>query len=134
MSDSITNLEKRQDRIEDAIEKLTIISGDLNKILAVHEHRLSDHDRVITNIEDTMERRREEADIKLQNVYDRFKEGDRNILEEINNLRSEANEQHEKLSTKIAHIERTIWTYLGGFSVFVFVITYGPSFLDFFKK
>ena len=140
MSAEIAIINKRQDKIDEVIEKLTVISSDLNKIVAVHEHRLLEHDRMITSIEDVMERRREEADVKIQNIYDRFKEEDRILLDEISKLRVESNvqhektsQQHEKLSNKITQIEKTIWTYLGGFSVVVFLITYGPSFLKIVK-
>lgn len=133
MSAEIQNIIKRQDKLDDVIEKLTVISGDLNKIIAVHEHRLLEHDKVLTNIEDIMERRREESDVKIQNIYDRFKEEDRILFEEIHKLRNESNIQHEKLTSKITHIEKTIWTYMGGFTVIVFILTYGSSLVKFLK-
>ena len=128
------HLEKRQSRIEDAIDKLTEISADLNKMLAVHEQRLSQQERSMDNIEDMVERRREEYDKKLQNVYDVMSKEDSKILEELEKIRTEQQSQHKEMSNKITALEKIIWTYLGGFSVLVFLITYGPKILELFTK
>ena len=128
------HLEKRQSRIEDAIDKLTEISADLNKMLAVHEQRLSQQERSMDNIEDMVEKRREEYDKKLQNVYDVMSKEDSKILEELEKIRTEQHFQHKEMSNKITALEKIIWTYLGGFSVLVFLITYGPKILELFSK
>jgi hypothetical protein len=71
------------DRIESAIEKLTSISIDLKTMLAVHEQRISVQEQTTDNLQDTVEKRREELDIKLKDVYDTMREQDNNILQEI---------------------------------------------------
>ena len=71
MVSDLEHMEKRQSRIEDAIDKLTEISADLNKMLAVQEQRLSQQERSMGIIEDMVERRREEYENKIQNVYNR---------------------------------------------------------------
>ena len=123
-------MEKRQSRIEDAIDKLTEISADLNKMLAVQEQRLSQQERSMGNIEDMVEKRREEYDKKIQNVYDVMRVEDTKILEELEKMRKEQKDQHKALSDKMTSVEKIIWTYLGGFSVVVFLITYGPKILE----
>ena len=122
-----------QDRIEDAIERLTSISSDLSKMIAVHEQRLTQHEKQVTTLEEVVEKRREEAEIKLRDVYDTIRNEDKSILEEINKLRSEAASQHEKLTERMIVMEKTIWAYMGGFSVIVFLITYGPSLFKLIK-
>jgi chromosome segregation ATPase len=123
-------MEKRQSRIEDAIDKLTEISADLNKMLAVQEQRLSQQERSMGIIEDMVERRREEYDKKIQNVYDVMSREDNKILEELEKMRKEQKDQHKAISDKMTALEKIIWTYLGGFSVVVFLITYGPKILE----
>jgi conjugal transfer/entry exclusion protein len=130
----IEHIEKRQSRIEDAIDKLTEISADLNKMLAVQEQRLSQQERSMGNIEDMVEKRREEYDKKLQNVYDVMRVEDTKILEELEKMRKEQKDQHKALSDKMTSVEKIIWTYLGGFSVIIFLISYGPKLLEFFAK
>jgi len=130
----IEHIEKRQSRIEDAIERLTEISADLNKMLAVQEQRLSQQERSMGNIEDMVEKRREEYDKKLQNVYDVMRVEDTKILDELEKMRKEQKDQHKALSDKMTSVEKIIWTYLGGFSVIIFLISYGPKLLEFFAK
>lgn len=130
----IDQVERRQNRIEDAIERLTEISADLNKMLAVQEQRLSQQERSMGNIEDMVEKRREEYDKKLQNVYDVMRLEDTKILEEIEEMRKEQKDQLKAISDKMTALEKIIWMYLGGFSVIVFIITYGVKILDFIGK
>ncbi len=134
MVSDIEHIEKRQSRIEDAIERLTEISADLNKMLAVQEQRLSQQERSMGNIEDMVEKRREEYDKKLQNVYDVMRVEDTKILDELEEMRKEQKDQHKALSDKMTAVEKIIWTYLGGFSVIIFLISYGPKLLEFFAK
>jgi acetyl-CoA carboxylase alpha subunit len=81
-------------------------------------------------IEDMVERRREEYDKKIQNVYDVMSREDNKILEELEKMRKEQKDQHKAISDKMTALEKIIWTYLGGFSVVVFLITYGPKILE----
>jgi uncharacterized coiled-coil DUF342 family protein len=111
------------DRIEAAIEKLTSISSDLKSMLAVHEQRITQQERVSTNLETVVEKRREELDIKLKDVYDTMRDQDNNILQEITKLRSESSEQHKTLSNKINQLERFIWIAMGGGIVLTWAIT-----------
>ena len=102
------------DRIEAAIEKLTSISSDLKSMLAVHEQRIIQQEKVSTNLETVVEKRREELDIKLKDVYDTMRDQDSSIILEIAKLRSESSEQHQTLSNKINQLERFIWIATGG--------------------
>lgn len=124
--------EKRISRIEDVIERLTEISADLNKVLAVQEQRLSQNEKSMTVLEDIFEKRREEYDRKLQNVYDVMSREDNKILEELELMRKEQKEQHTSLSNKFHEIQKILWIYMGGFSVIVFLLTNGSKFLTLF--
>lgn len=126
-------VERRQDRLEDAIERLTEISADLNKMLAVQEQKLSQQEKSVHLLAEIMEKRREEYDKKIQNVYDVMSREDNKVLGELEEMRKEQKEQHKNLSEKMTALEKIIWTYLGGFSVIVFLITYGPTLLKLFK-
>jgi cell fate regulator YaaT (PSP1 superfamily) len=118
------------DRIEAAIEKLTTISSDLKSMLAVHEQRIMQQEKVSTNLETVVEKRREEFDIKLKDVYDTMRDQDNNILEEIAKLRTESSEQHKILSNKINQLEKYIFISIGGAMVLTFLIS---NFTNYFK-
>ena len=134
MASDLDQLERRQNRIEDAIERLTEISADLNKMLAVQEQRLSQQEKTVGVIEEMVERRREEYDKKLQNVYDVMGKEDNKILGQLETMRKEQKDQHKAMTDKMTALEKIIWMYLGGFSVLVFMITYGPKVVEVFVK
>ncbi len=134
MVSDIEHLEKRQNRIEDAIERLTEISADLNKMLAVQEQRLYQQEKNMSSIEDMVEKRREEYDRKLQDVYNVMNREDNKILEELDQIKKEHRVQHKEMTDKISALEKIIWLYLGGFSVLVFMITYGPKVVELIVK
>ena len=111
------------DRIEDAIEKLTIVSADLKAMLAVHEQRISKQEKESDELHDVVEKRREELDIKLKDVYDTMRQQDNGIIEEIAKLRKESSEQHINLSNKINQLEKFIWMAIGGGMVVTWALT-----------
>ena len=69
MMAEILSIDKRFDRMEAVIERLSIIQTDLNKMLAVHEEKLNVAERSVNHLEEVVEKRREESDIKLKDVY-----------------------------------------------------------------
>jgi len=129
----VVNLEKRQDKLEAVIERLSIIQTDLNKMLAVHEERINSNQKNVTYLEEVVEKRREESDIKLKDVYETMRSEDNKILTELNNIRKESTEQHNILTAKINEIEKRLWMYIGGVSVIVFVLTHTDTIIKFLK-
>ena len=127
-------LEGRQNRIEDAIERLTEISSDLNKMIAVHDQRLLQQEKQMSSLEVIVEKRREEGDLKLKDVYETIRNEDRVIIIEINKMREEAQSLNEKLSTRIKELEKLVWTLSGAVSVIVFIINYGTAILKMLGK
>lgn len=120
--------------MEDAIERLTQISYDLNRMLAVQEQRISQQEKNFLNIEKVTENRREEYELKFENIYKAISEETKKIVEEIEERREASDQQIAEIKTKISGIEKIIWTYLGGFSVIVFLISYGDKILRALEK
>jgi ferritin-like metal-binding protein YciE len=133
MAADLSSLEKRQDRLELLIEKLTNIQIDLNKMLAVHEQRINSTEKHFDELENVVEKRREESDIKLKDVYDTMRSEDNKILAELNSIRKESTEQHNILASKINEIEKRLWMYIGGVSVIVFVLTHTETIFKILK-
>ncbi len=116
MQNTITNMERRQDRMEDVVDRLTNISADLSKMIAVHEQRLNQQERQLTLLENLTERRREEYDEKLGIVF-----------KKIDDLRKDSNAQYEQISEKIVDMEKQMWRLGGAFAVLAFILAYGPN-------
>lgn len=125
--------DRRLDRIEQTLEKLADVQIDLTKMLAVHEQRIQSSEKHVSSIEEIIERRREESDIKLRDVYETMRSEDKNIIAEIHKLREESTKQHQILTNKITSLEKYIWMYIGGFTVITFIITHGDKILRILK-
>lgn len=122
------------DRIEAAIEKLTAISSDLKSMLAVHDQRISQQEKLSDELHDTVEKRREELDIKLKDVYDTMRNQDNVVLDHIESLRKESAEQHKVLSDKINKLEKFIWLAIGGGIAASWIISFIFNYGKFFVK
>lgn len=131
-------IEKRQNRLEDAISKMTDIQNDLNKMLAVHEQRLNQQEKQVSAIEEYIEKRRVESELRIRDIYDTIKTEDKNILDKLTNLDTTTTQQHLKLTNtvieKTSSLEKIMYTYMGGITVLVFLITHGTNILKFFVK
>jgi len=101
MSDEI-----RYSKIDDAIQRLASVSADLSKMLAVHELRLTQQEKNTDNITFLMEKRREDLESKLKEVYETMKEEDGAILDEIRKSRQASDEHHQRLEAKVTKLER----------------------------
>jgi uncharacterized coiled-coil DUF342 family protein len=110
-------------KINSLLEQLVAISTDLKAMLAVHDERLNNQEKVTENLGTTVEKRREELDTKLKDVYDTMRDQDNNILTEISKLRQESIEAHKDLNNRIAQLEKYIWVAIGGGIVLTWAIT-----------
>ncbi len=107
--------EKRQTKLEDAITKLTEISADLNKMIAVHELRLTQQEKITDSLEIILEKRRDEFDAREREIYNTMELEDDKITKIIE-------DSHNKLSKKIGDLEKMMWVYGGGVTVLAFII------------
>ena len=109
--------------MEDAIERLTQISYDLNRMLAVQDQRITQQERSVHNIEKTAEDRKGETQAMFKTVETR-----------IEQVEESQKKQIEEIKKEVKNIEKIIWTYLGGFSVIVFLLSYGDDILQMIKS
>jgi DNA repair exonuclease SbcCD ATPase subunit len=125
--------DRRIDRMEEAIAKLTEISADMNKMIAIQDVRVNQQEKVLTLLEELMEKRRdetdarfnarrEEVDSKLKELYDR-------VNLEVENVREKLEESNKEMRV----IEKTVWMYVGGLTVFGFLSTHVDAVMKFFK-
>jgi hypothetical protein len=117
------------DRIETAIEKLTTVSVELKSMIAVHEQRIIQQEKSSGELQSVVEKRREELDVKLKDVYDTMREQDNSILTEISKLRKESSDQHQNLSAKINQLEKYIYIAIGGGMVVTWILTNAVNYI-----
>ena len=98
--DDVTDLQRDMakvgllvDRLDTTIDKLSEFSGNISKLIAIHETKLEFH--------------------KTQNI---------DLLQEIKDLRIESTTQHNELSKRISVMEKWMWLVVGGSIVTGFII------------
>lgn len=120
-------------RYEEAIAKLVEVSQDLKQMLAVHEIRLQERERMEFTLKTEMEKENNIIHGRINNLSrDTKKELDtqyESILKTLKEMREENNEHHKKveqkltdysthelepLKSRIGVLERWRWIILGG--------------------
>lgn len=115
-------------RVDHAIEKLTDVTADIGKILAVHDQRLERGEKATSDIFDLLEKRRQEMDADIKELHSRITTTTRELSTEISNvqhcivegiedLKKELkedqkyhNDKQKTLEERIASLER--WRYM----------------------
>jgi len=115
-------------RMERAIEKLTDVTADISKILAVHDQRLERGEKATADVFDLLEKRRQEMNEDIKELHSRITTTTRELSTEINNvqqcivegiedLKHELkedqkyhNDKQSKLDDRISALER--WRYM----------------------
>lgn len=103
---TMSDHEPRFSKIDDAIQRLASVSADLSKMLAVHEQRLTQQEKSTDHIALMLEKRREDLDSKLKEVYETMREEDGAILDEIKKSRQASDAHHAILEAKVTKLER----------------------------
>ena len=120
-------------KLDTSIEKITQVSGDISKILAVHEQRLDGLDKMSDQRTD-----------EIKELHSRITTGNREIMDKIGDMESRldqklqagakaAKEQHESIQKEIQVdikaiadrvdiLERWRWMIVGGAIVIGFII------------
>ena len=121
-------------RMDITIEKLTEVSSNVSKILAVQTEKVEQTIKTQDRLADVIERRREEVNKDFEEIYKQMSKDKDKIFDEIKKLREEQQKQHELINSKISNIEKMMWLYMGGFSVVVFIMTQLPNIFKFIGK
>lgn len=129
----MSEYELRFSKIDDAIQRLASVSADLSKMLAVHEQRLTQQEKSTDHITFLLERRREDLEIKLKEVYETMREEDSAILDEIKKSRKASDEHHERLEAKVTKLERLALLVTGSAVTVGFILGMIEKYFKFFS-
>jgi len=117
--------DQRFDKIEEAISKLSSVAADVSKMLAVHDQRLIQQEKLSDNISTQLEKRKEEVDKKFDLVYETIKSGDESIKQEIKKIVEFRDKQIDESNKKISKLERWQWMVMGGSATIGYLIHLG---------
>ena len=102
-------------RLDNAISKISDVSNSIDRMLAVHEEKLSSQEEAIINAENLVEARRMEFNKEIKELHDRITKNSKEQLDAINNLKTE-------LSGRVAVLDKFRWVLIGGSIVIGFII------------
>ena len=102
-------------RLDNAISKISDVSNSINRMLAVHEEKLSSQEEAIINAENLVEARRMEFNKEIKELHDRITKNSKEQLDAINNLKTE-------LSGRVAVLDKFRWVLIGSSIVIGFII------------
>ena len=94
-------------KLDNAIDKLTDISGGIKSMLAVHEEKLSRSEKIDDVIFDKLKERAEEIDVVYKELQRDLTLVEKRLLNEIKALRND-------VGPRIGVLERWKWLILGG--------------------
>lgn len=132
LQSDVISLSTFVERADKNITKLTEVSSRISELLAVQGARLDTQEKTSDQLLDLLEKRRQEYDNNIKDVYvrvekmekDIYKEIDdtyNKVLTEIKEMRVEGNKQHVEMKNKVERLEKWMWTVMGGLTVALFV-------------
>ena len=88
---------KIHDRLDVAIEKLTDVSNSINRMLAVHEEKLTRQEEAIFDAEQQIEIRRNELTTKIDELHSRITTNTKEIMTAAASQHAEQNKEIQKI-------------------------------------
>jgi len=132
------------ERLDAAVEKLTEVSSSVSQMLAVHDNRIDQQEKVSDQLSGLIEQRRIETEENHKILHKRITDTDKEIrydfdrkvdevLKEIREMRQENQAQHTSVSERINKLEKWIWIVSGGGFVVGFILSQIGTILQLFK-
>jgi hypothetical protein len=119
-----------EDRVQNAIERLTEICSDMKVMISAHEQRLNQSEKDTQIIFKLLEHRRKETDDKIDQVYNHMTDKDDKILIELKTHREASAKEHETISQRMTKLEKFIWLAVGGAATISWILTQSINFFS----
>jgi hypothetical protein len=110
------------------LEKLSEIQADIGKMLAVHEQRLGQHEKIHGDLAGDVEKRRLEINEVTGDLYRALDEKTERIMVELRLNNDKSTEQHSKLRDRLSRLEKFIWMALGASVALSWLFSFASNF------
>ena len=122
----IEDIKSIHGRLDVAIDKLTDVSNCINRMLAVHEEKLSRQEESSYDLEKQIESRRSELLVKIDDLHSRVTTNTKEIMVNAAAQHAEQNKEiqkiREELSGRIGVMEKWRHVLIGGSIVVGFLL------------
>ena len=112
----IENVNKLNERLDIAIEKLTDVSTSIKQMLAVHEEKISRQEQVDEIIFDKLKERAVEIDTVYRDLQKEIQSVEKRLLVEIKSLKLD-------FGARVGILEKYRWLIMGGAIVIGFILS-----------
>lgn len=113
-------------RIDSAIAKISDVSNAINRMLAVHEEKLSSQEEAIINAEKLVETRRIEFHEEIKTLHARITKNNEDLIQLMSKQHSEQSDALNKLRSevngRVAVLDKFRWLLIGGSIVIGFIL------------
>lgn len=103
------------DKLDITIEKLTDVSSNVSRLLAVHETRIENQEKAGSQLANLIEKNKEQIDTELKLIYDR-------ISDTKKDLRKEIDDRHADVMKELKTIQKWMWLVSGGGAAVGFIL------------
>ena len=126
LKSKVSDMEKLHVRLDDAISKISEVSNCINRMLAVHEEKLSQQEEAVFANEELMETRRTEISNEIKELHSRITTNTKEIMSIASKQHKEHSEAIQKLHTdinkRVGVLEKWRHVLVGGSIVIGFVL------------
>tara|TARA_B100002003_G_C14006601_1_gene485798 strand:+ start:108 stop:566 length:459 start_codon:yes stop_codon:yes gene_type:complete len=120
------NQRKIHDRLDVAIEKLTDVSNSINRMLAVHEEKLTKQEEAIIDAEQQIEIRRSELSKQIADLHSRLTTTTKEIVVNTSTQHAQQNKEIQRIKddilSKVGVLEKWRHVLIGGAIVIGFIL------------
>lgn len=113
-------------RLDNAIVKITDVSSSINKMLAVHEEKISAQEDAMSNTNFVVENRRQEVAEDIKDIHARITRNNEELLAKMNEQSlkrsEELNALKNEMMAKVGTLEKWRWMIIGGSIVIGFAL------------
>ena len=113
-------------RLDNAIIKITDVSSSINKMLAVHEEKISAQEDAVKDTNFVVEGRRQEFNEDIKDIHSRITKNNEEIIAKMNEQALKRTEElnllKNEMMTKVGTLEKWRWMIIGACIVIGFAL------------
>jgi len=113
-------------RLDSAIGKITDVSSSINKMLAVHEEKISAQEDAVKDTNFIVEGRRQEFNEDIKDIHSRITRNNEEIIAKMNEQSLKRTEElnllKSEMMTKVGTLEKWRWMIIGACIVIGFAL------------
>ncbi len=110
-------------RFDQIIDKLSVVSQDISRLLAVQNTKLEVQERLGDSLVNLIEKRKVDTDTDIDKLNRKIDANEREIMGEIDKLSTKMDKQNDEMKQHLTNIQKWIYIVTGGGAIVGFLIS-----------